>query len=227
MSTMVDYEQMHPAEFDARVAAAPVVYQPIGCMEWHGKHLPLGLDGLKAHEICRRAARQVGGVVMPPWHLGIHPTFVMKPFHRTHNLYITRELLGSLVRESVEQFQGVGFKVVVLLTGHFPKVQGRFLRELAAELEFYKHHRIAILTPDEDIAAEAVGQKVDHAGTWETSMMMELFPDQVHMDRLDTLDGVGSELDPRESATREIGRAGSDAWVKLICEQVRARLTSN
>ena len=62
----VDYDQILPAEFDARVHEMPVVYQPIGCMEWHGKHLPLGLDGLKAHEICRIAAERAGGIVMPP-----------------------------------------------------------------------------------------------------------------------------------------------------------------
>ena len=228
MSTcvVVDYDRLLPAEFDVRVREAPVVYQPVGCMEWHGKHLPLGLDGLKAHEICRASARLAGGVVMPPFHLGIHPPFDMQPYHRTHNLYISRDLFERWVRESVEQFQAVGFRVAALVTGHFPTVQGEFLRELSSQITWQKHGRIAVIAPDEDDAAQAVlGQPVDHAAKWETSMMMQLHPDLVHMDRLDTLDGIYGE-DPRNSASPDIGRAGRDAFVKVVVDAVNAALQS-
>ncbi len=220
----VDYDQLLPAEFDARVAAMPVVYQPIGCMEWHGTHLPLGLDGLKAHEVCRAAARHAGGIVMPPFHLGIHPAFVMKPFHRSHNLYISKDLLNRWVRESVDQFQGVGFKVVALVTGHFPQYQGVYLRKLAHEINCLKHGRIAVVVPDEDEAAKAVlGRPVDHAATWETSMLMHLRPDLVHIDRLDALDGIFGE-DPRTTASAEIGRAGSEKFVQVVADMVTAAM---
>ena len=218
----VDYDQLLPAEFDARVAAMPVVYQPIGCMEWHGKHLPLGLDGLKAHAICRTAARHAGGVVMPPFHLGVHPPFKMKPFHRTHNLYISKDLFERWVRESVEQFQGVGFKVAALVTGHFPVFQGEFLRQIAGEINWQKHGRITVVAPDEDEAAQAVlNRPVDHAATWETSLMMHLHPELVHMDRLDALDGIHGE-DPRHTASPEIGRAGSETFVEAVVAAVTA-----
>jgi hypothetical protein len=37
-----------------------------GLIEWHGRHLPLGNDALKAHAILVKVAEQSGGAVYPP-----------------------------------------------------------------------------------------------------------------------------------------------------------------
>jgi creatinine amidohydrolase/Fe(II)-dependent formamide hydrolase-like protein len=50
---------------------APVVYIPVGSLEWHGVQNPLGTDGLKAHAICCEAALRYGGVMLPTLFLGI------------------------------------------------------------------------------------------------------------------------------------------------------------
>ncbi|MBN1675758.1 MAG: creatininase family protein [Kiritimatiellae bacterium] len=57
---------MRPAQLEAAGRAFPVVYVPFGLIEWHGRHLPLGNDALKAHGILVKAAEQFGGVVYPP-----------------------------------------------------------------------------------------------------------------------------------------------------------------
>src|SRR5690606_7283502 len=68
----VQWERMLPAEFHAAVAALPVVFLPLGTVEWHGEHNALGLDSLKAHALCVRAARRAGGgVVHPPLYGGM------------------------------------------------------------------------------------------------------------------------------------------------------------
>ncbi|MBK8504013.1 MAG: creatininase family protein [Saprospiraceae bacterium] len=38
---------------------------PLGAIEWHGLHLPIGLDSMTSHGICLRVADRVGGLVMP------------------------------------------------------------------------------------------------------------------------------------------------------------------
>ena len=53
-----------PGEVKARREACPVVYIPVGSLEWHGVQNPLGTDGLKAHAICCEAALRYGGVVL-------------------------------------------------------------------------------------------------------------------------------------------------------------------
>ena len=61
----VRYEEMLPHETVAARTAKPVAYLPLGILEWHGEHCAVGLDGVKAHELCIRAARRGGGVCMP------------------------------------------------------------------------------------------------------------------------------------------------------------------
>ncbi len=62
----VRYEEMRPGEVVIARTKKPVAYLPIGGIEWHGEHNPLGLDTVKAHELCIRAAQKGGGLVMPP-----------------------------------------------------------------------------------------------------------------------------------------------------------------
>ena len=66
----VRFEEMLPHEMEAAVAAFPVAYVPFGSLEWHGKHLPLGNDTLKAHLLLCQVAERYGGVVVPPTYWG-------------------------------------------------------------------------------------------------------------------------------------------------------------
>lgn len=43
---------------------------PIGVMEKHGPHLPLGTDVIRAHEMCKRAAGQEYAIVFPDFYIG-------------------------------------------------------------------------------------------------------------------------------------------------------------
>ena len=38
----VRYAELLPHEFRTRLAQRPVAYLPLGTLEWHGEHLPLG-----------------------------------------------------------------------------------------------------------------------------------------------------------------------------------------
>ncbi len=44
---------------------------PIGCIEKHGNHLPLGTDVYTSREICARATKQEEAMIFPSWPLGI------------------------------------------------------------------------------------------------------------------------------------------------------------
>ena len=66
LSTAVQMQFMRPGQLEAAARRFPVVYVPFGLIEWHGRHLPLGNDALKAHAILVKCAAQVGGVVYPP-----------------------------------------------------------------------------------------------------------------------------------------------------------------
>jgi creatinine amidohydrolase len=57
---------LRPGQLEKALRDFPAVYVPFGLIEWHGRHLPLGNDALKAHAILVKVAEQFGGVVYPP-----------------------------------------------------------------------------------------------------------------------------------------------------------------
>jgi creatinine amidohydrolase len=66
----VRYERLRPAQIVARRQACPVAWVPIGTIEWHGEHNPVGLDTLKIHALLERCALEIGGLVLPPLYYG-------------------------------------------------------------------------------------------------------------------------------------------------------------
>ena len=76
----VQAERMLPHQIQAAIAARSVVYLPLGSIEYHRRHLPLGLDGLTAHGICTRAAATTGGVVLPTVWFGTGGTHTGYPW---------------------------------------------------------------------------------------------------------------------------------------------------
>lgn len=52
---------LRPQEVLAEMSRFPVVYWPLGLIEWHGPHLPLGVDAFNAEAVALRAAEAGGG----------------------------------------------------------------------------------------------------------------------------------------------------------------------
>ena len=47
-----------------------MVYVPVGTLEWHGVHNPVGADTLQAEGLAMLCAQQGGGLVFPPLYYG-------------------------------------------------------------------------------------------------------------------------------------------------------------
>lgn len=54
------YEELFPDEFAERIKKMPVAFLPLGTLEWHGPHMPLGADGIQFKGIIYRACRENG-----------------------------------------------------------------------------------------------------------------------------------------------------------------------
>jgi hypothetical protein len=66
----VRYHLLRPGQIRERREACPAVYIPIGTLEWHGVHNPVGADTLQAEGLAILAAEKGGGVVFPPLYYG-------------------------------------------------------------------------------------------------------------------------------------------------------------
>jgi creatinine amidohydrolase len=167
----VQYEWMLGREATEALAAYPVAYLPIGCLERHGDHLPMGLDVLKAHLVCCEAARALGGVVFPPhFYAGIHrmdEAALRKFTGEWGNLYTdatAREHLADILR----QIARMGVRVLVLYSGHYPGCQIEMIQGLAAEFNAAPGLRV-IAFDERTFLGEG-----DHAGLCETSLLLYL-----------------------------------------------------
>ncbi|MDB4867417.1 MAG: hypothetical protein JWR03_1750 [Cohnella sp.] len=179
MQTKYRYEEMLPDEFLQAMESMPVAIIPTGLLEWHGDHLPLGLDALKAHAICLRiAAKLGGGIVLPPNYFG-RPGYS----RYTGTLTFSEACMHLLFTELFEQLQKVGAKVIALITGHYGPCQVEMIKR-AAHIYMKEHSGVAIIAQPEYEGVLIDGESPqDHAGKYETSMFWYLYPELTRMDR--------------------------------------------
>ena len=171
----VRYELMYPNEFTEAVARCPVAYVPLGLLEWHGEHLPLGTDGLKSHALCVAVARSLGGgVVLPPFYVG-RPGFTSFPGTMTYR----HQVVSGMLVDCLEELEKMGFRVIVVLAGHYGRPQQETLAEAVAT--FCQGSVVKVLALCETEAVEHLGYRGDHGGPWETSMTLALLPELVRL----------------------------------------------
>lgn len=212
----VQWELMFPHEIETALAECPTALAPLGILEWHGVQNVLGLDALKAHALCVRAAQRGGGVVLPPLFGGVggvdQPyTMVMEP-----EPSLASRLLEPWLVSLCSELKRVGFRALILLTGHYGASQQIVVRETAVRQ--MQRLDIPILgTPEYFLALDA-GYWGDHGGPFETSLMMELRPELVDLSRLTgepPYQGIGGGDAKRESS-QERGRRLCEVMVERL-----------
>jgi len=216
----VRLEFLKPRQIETAMKECPVLFQPLGTIEWHGFHNIVGLDAVKAHMLCIRAARQGGGLVAPPLFGGVggldQPhTFVMEPEDDVFSTLL-RSWVERLCREAARQ----GFRAILILTGHYGAAQQIVVRELAARMS--RILGIPVLGTPEYFLALDVGYKGDHAAWGETSLMLHLDPPSVDLSQLgdEPHKGVYGR-DPKKFATREDGKKLTETIVGRLASLAR------
>jgi len=248
----VRYNEMLPHEIVAAREECPIAYVGLGGVEWHGEHLAVGNDTLKADMLAVRCAEQGGGIAFPALYWGepreshlmetnaedrdliaekMHlplenfaPGYMGRSAHEEDRFYI--ELLVHMLR----QMQSLGFRVMVLIAGHYP-----LLNHARAAIEWYSlglpnaPAARAWACSGYELVRDQIPHAGDHAGKWETSLLMALQPDCVDMSRLpsdpeEKLVGIGG-IDPRDTASVEYGEAGVNAVVEAIITKAHELLT--
>jgi len=158
---------------------------PFGSVEQHGPHLPLGTDGFFAEYVCLAVAERVNGLVAPGFPYGICRT--MRNFPGTVSL--SPETFAPLVREVLLEYARHGARKFVLLAGHAEDAQEGAMREAGLSLA-NADPGIRILVIGPYAFLEPIRERTGlvgrdgHAGSIETSEMLVIAEDRVHLDRL-------------------------------------------
>ncbi|MFW6188869.1 MAG: creatininase family protein [Planctomycetota bacterium] len=173
-----NYERLRPDELERLVRAAPVAYWPLGLLEHHGWHLPVGFDGVKAQRLCQRMAARTGGVVLPVMWWGGgggHGEFKW-------TLYQPVEAPETVLRATLHRLPHFGFRCVVLLAGHYPWRSA--IEEVLPEFRREYPDVLVIHGTEADVGAPELCLDGDHAARWETAYGLALLPELVELDAL-------------------------------------------
>jgi creatinine amidohydrolase len=175
-------ELMRPDELEAVLEATPIAYVPMGTYEHHGWHLPVCFDGIKAHALCELAASRTGGAVLPTFFYGTGGGHVGYKW----TVMLDEARICPVIEATLDHLARQGFRVVVVLTGHYPQEQVDMVHRLAAEAEARNPGvRFVGLTEPEVTTAEPGDPMAgDHAAKYETSIALALDPSWVRLDAL-------------------------------------------
>jgi len=251
MQEEVRYHMLRPAQIVARRRACPVAFIPIGTIEWHGVHNPVGADTLQCEGLAIMCARKLGGLVFPPLYYGesrsealmeavardreeiakamdLPPenfTAARQPFSPTEQVLNYHRLFLHILAE----VETLGFKIGVLVAGHYPLIDHcRSAALMFNQREFSKYQgMLAWAFVDYLLVSDKYGCAGDHAGGWETSHVMALYPETVDLSLLppkgDKLVGAGGKMAPQD-ATPEFGLETLAAAAEVACSEIRHRL---
>jgi creatinine amidohydrolase len=162
-------------EVAERVEAGAVCLVPTGSLEQHGEHLPVFTDSLLAEHVCFEAAgrARTDVLVTPPLWTGFSPHHLR--FGATVTL--SSATFAALVRETVASLRSWCPRVLVV-NGHGGN-RGPLITlgvedgvESVSYWELVRPTRLSALFPY-DLGS------VGHAGEFETSEMLEAFPELV------------------------------------------------
>lgn len=194
---------------------------PLGTVEWHGHHLPLGLDGLKAEDLACAVAERSGAVLGPTswWAAG----GVSFPY----TLRLSVELVTTLMTEILVQFAAMGFRVLAVMNGHYGLENSVAVRRAAARC--MRRTSATVLPVAEYEVLLGLGAEGDHAGVFETSLMWASRPDLVRLDavaKTEELPGLVGK-DPRGVASYELGLRAKEEAVQAVTVGVERALTED
>jgi creatinine amidohydrolase len=210
------YAELRPAELEQILDASPVAYLPWGAFEWHGPHLPLGSEGFIAEQVAERVVRRTGGVLFPTtW-------WPIAPIPHRFSIGIRSELLHEVWDDLFGELSRVGFKLVVVPTGHHGFGHDLVLMD-AAEHAMQQHPLLVLAVPPMALVDERM---LDHAAHWETALVMSVRP---RLAAVEQLDGLALEVgttgvmgdDPR-SATAGQGESALRLATERLTLSVQA-----
>jgi creatinine amidohydrolase len=187
-------EALRRAELDLAIL-------PIGAMEQHGRHLPVGTDWLIAQALARRVAERLAAArdvyLLPALPYSLSQCHGPMP----GTVWLTPRTLGDVLRDLVGSLMRQGIRRIVVLNAH----GGNFVLDDEIRELNLRHPEAIILNAStwaasaggSGAAPAATGRVVGgdiHAGASETAAMLAIAPERVQSPQIDYIPPVGREF---------------------------------
>jgi creatinine amidohydrolase len=158
---------------------------PIGILEKHGPHVPIGSDLIQVREWAARATKKEYAVVFPDYFYGQ----INEARHQYGTFALPERVVWDLLEATCDEIGRNGFNKIVIINGHGgnPELIRYFMQ---TRLEKKRNYAVYFFEPPSDSVyrkkmselhkSDAAGDQ--HAGERETSSLLYLRPDLVKMD---------------------------------------------
>lgn len=186
-ATPLALDELSWIDVAAHLARDPRLIMPIGALEQHGPHLPLGSNVLIARRFCVDLSNEFGVLRAPTFGFGVN-VVTERAYAGTASL--GRKNLHRAINELLSSWEAHGVTEFILLTAHR---HDPHLEALATLVTTDARVRVIDVwdVPIHDLLEGQEG--AEHAGEAETSLMLHLHPELVRMDRARDF-----ELSPKE-----------------------------
>jgi creatinine amidohydrolase len=159
---------------------------PIGILEKHGPHAPIGSDLIQVREWAARATKKEYAVVFPDYFYGQ----INEAKHQPGAFALPEKVVWELLESTCDEIARNGFDKIVIINGHGgnPEFLSYFIQ---TRLEKRRNYAVYFFQPDRGDSAYKAGyaklHKSDpdndaHAGERETAVLLYMRPELVKMD---------------------------------------------
>ena len=170
----MQWELLNYTDFKKAVKASKgVCVLPIGIMEKHGEHMPLGIDYIKAHEVCRMAAEKESAVVFPPYYF----SQISEVRHTAGTICLKPKLMYDLLENVCDEIGRNGFTKILIVNAHggnFNFLPYFVISQLYKERPYALYLVTKTYGPLKAEWDKFIETEDNHAGEWETSAMMAI-----------------------------------------------------
>lgn len=175
--TPLRIKELPPAEVAGALARDPRLLVPVGTCEQHGPHLPLGCDTLVVERLVDDLSAELGILRAPTFEYGVNSSHE-RPF--PGNASLRRKTLLRALNDLTETWEEGGVKEFILLTAH-----GYEGHQEALSTVITKAARVQVVDIYSVMFPDIVesDREVLHGDEFDTSLLMYIAPDLVHMDR--------------------------------------------
>lgn len=185
------YDELTAPDFVKAVKqSAGVCLLPIGILEKHGPHLPLGTDIFECRKVATTAAEKEYSIVFPTYYMGQ----INEARHQPGTIAYSPDLIWKILQETCDELSRNGLKKIIIVNGHGGN--NDFLRYFCmSQLHTPKDYVLIFFQPENSPETE---KKIEglrktttggHADEMETSMMRYIRPDLVKVDQAGTQSG--------------------------------------
>jgi creatinine amidohydrolase len=182
-------ELLSPHKIESRLAANSVVYIPVGSLEYHQEHLPIGLDALTAHGVCIVTAVRHGGIVLPPLFYGTGGGHLDYPWTIMSE---ETSAIESLLNLTLDKLQALEVRKVVIFTGHFADEQLEMIEKIVSDFNGLSGS-LKAFSGSVNMKLDGDFPPPDHAGVFETTLLANFWQDSIHLEELPDLENNPSD----------------------------------